>query len=171
MRTLVPLSLVALLGCGDPLTAADAAVDATPYGLSVRALGGADGGIEMRLGFQGFRYTRVVLVATGPAPASTPGGARLEIEGFDPAAQRFRAIEFRELAPDLYESAPLLVYANDITLSRAVGRRATLTFDLSDGRRRASATIEGTVRWDPNCVEDAEYRCQPAATPTDGGAP
>lgn len=170
MRGLALLGIVALAGCGEAPAVADAAVDATPYALAARALGG-DGGIEMRLGFQGFRYTRVVLTAGEGAPASTPGSARLEIDGFEPATQRFRAIEFRELARDHHESDALMVYANDITLSRAVGRRATLTFELSDGRRRATTTLVGTIGWDPNCVEDAEYRCQPAATRTDGGAP
>ncbi|MFO0652861.1 MAG: hypothetical protein U0326_41980 [Polyangiales bacterium] len=49
----------------------------------------------MRLGFQGFRYTRVVLVATGGAPAITPGRVRFEVDGFDPSEQRVNAVTFR----------------------------------------------------------------------------
>lgn len=171
MKRLAPLAILSLLGCSDPAVTSDAGVDPTPYELSLRGLDGADAGIEMRLGFQGFRYTRVVLVASGDVPASTPGSVRLEIEGFEPAAQRFRAIEFSERGAGRYESSPLLVYANDITLSRAVGRPATLSFELNDGRRRATASLRGPVRWDPNCVEDDDYRCLPPGTRVDGGAP
>ncbi len=170
MRELVLLAAATLVGCGDPVPVPDAGVDATPYALSLRPQGGADAGIEMRVGFQGFRYVRVVLVAEGAVPARTPGLARLEVEGLDPAEQRFRAIEFQERAQGYYESEALLVYANDITPARAVGRRATLRFDLHDGRHRATATLEGPVRWDPNCVEDVEARCQPPPR-ADGGAP
>jgi hypothetical protein len=142
------------------------------YSLSLRPVGGADddGGVELRQGFQGFRYTRVVLVAEGDVPAQTPGVARLEIEGFDPAEQRFRSIELQPLARGYFESEPLIVYANDVTLARAVGRRATLRFVLDDGRHRATATREGPVRWDPHCVEDADFRCLPPSA-LDGGTP
>lgn len=168
MRCVACLLLALAAGCSDPSAGADAAVDATPYALSVRPHDGSDAGIELRLGFQGFRYTRVVLAASGAVPASTPGRVRLEIEGFDPAEQRVRAVAFREVSAGRFETAPLMVYANDITLSRAAGRPASLRVELDDGAHRASATLSGAVRWDPNCVEDAEFRCVP---PGDGGAP
>lgn len=171
-RWLWVLSLWAM-GCGSASPAADAGAEAAVYALSMRPVGGGggdDGGVELRQGFQGFRYTRVVLVAEGDAPAQTPGVARLEIEGFDPAEQRFRSIALQPLARGYFESEPLLVYANDVTLARAVGRRATLRFVLDDGRHRATATREGPVRWDPHCVEDADFRCLPPSA-LDGGAP
>ncbi len=172
------LALALLAGCSDPAPATpDASVDATVYSLTIAApdpLGyaplGPDAGLQMRLGFQGFRYTRVVLVATGEVPASTPGRARLDIEGFDRAEQRDNAIVFHELNPGQFVSAPLMVFANDISLARAVGRRATLTVDLDDRRHRASATFEGVVTWDPTCVDDASFRCVPTH-PADGGMP
>lgn len=171
-RWLWVLSLWAM-GCGSEPPAADAGAEAAVYALSMRPVGGGGGdggGVELRQGFQGFRYTRVVLVAGGDAPAQTPGVARLEIEGFDPAEQRFRSIALQPLARGYFESEPLLVYANDVTLARAVGRRATLRFVLDDGRHRATATREGPVRWDPHCVEDADFRCLPPSA-LDGGAP
>lgn len=170
------LALAALAGCSEPALPVDASFDVTAYEASIAAPHpagyepyGPDAGVEMRLGFQGFRYTRVVVVATGEVPASTPGRARLDIEGFERAEQRLNAVTFRELAPGLYVSAPVMVFANDTSLARAVGRRATLTIDLDDRRRRASATFEGAVRWDPNCVEDSNFRCQPTARADGGG--
>ena len=141
MKRLIALGAVALAGCSDPAPAPeDAAVDATPYELSIAAphpLGYApfepDAGVEMRVGFQSFRYTRVVLVARGAVPPSTPGRIRLDIEGF------------------------------------AVGYRATISVELDDRRHRVSATYTGVVRWDPSCIEDSEYRCLPVSSPTDGG--
>ncbi len=169
-------AFAALLGCSEPALPLDASVDATVYEASIAAPHpagyepfGPDAGIELRLGFQGFRYTRVVVVATGEVPASTPGRARLDIDGFERTEQRLNAMTFRELAPGHYVSAPVMVFANDISLARAVGRRATLTIDLDDRRHRASATFEGPVRWDPSCVEDSNFRCQPIPRADGGG--
>ncbi len=100
--TLAIVSL-ALGACSEAAPApADATVDATPYELTIAAPApdgfsplASDAGIEMRLGFQGFRYTRVVLIATGGAPATTPGRVRFDVEGFDPSEQRVNAVTFR----------------------------------------------------------------------------
>lgn len=170
-------ALLPLLGCSEPATPVDASFDAVLYEASIAAPHtvngyeplGADAGVEMRVGFQGFRYTRVVVVASGAVPAHTPGRARLDIDGFDRAEQRFAALTFRELSPGVFVSTPLMVFANDVNLARAVGRRATLTVDLEDRCCRATATLEGPVRFDPACVEDAQFRCQPAARPDGGG--
>ncbi len=177
MKRLFALGAVALAGCSDPAPAPeDAAVDATPYELSIAAphpLGYApfepDAGVEMRVGFQSFRYTRVVLVARGAVPPSTPGRIRLDIEGFDRTEQRVNAITFREGVSGEWVSPALMVYANDIQLAGAVGHRATISVELDDRRHRASATYTGVVRWDPSCIEDSEYRCLPVSSPTDGG--
>lgn len=178
MRMVLLVFVTSLAACADAPATPDASVDATRYGLSIAAphpLGfapyDADAGVEMRMGFQGFRYTRVVLVATGEVPASTPGRARLDIEGFERAEQRLSAVTFSELHPGQWVSPPVMVFANDITLARAAGRRATLTVDLDDRRHVASATFEGPVRWDPNCVEDSQFRCLPGQPPPDGGTP
>ena len=170
-------ALLPLLGCSEPAAPVDASFDAALYEASIAAHHtingyqpfGADAGVEMRLGFQGFRYTRVVLVASRGVPEHTPGRARLDIDGFDRAEQRFAALAFREFSPGVFVSTPLMVFANDVNLARAVGRRATLTVDLEDRCCRATATFEGPVRFDPDCVEDAQFRCQPAARPDGGG--
>lgn len=177
MKRVLAFGMMALWGCSDPATApVDASVDAAPYELSIAAphpLGYApyapDASVEMRLGFQSFRYTRVVLVARGQVPSSTPGLIRLDIEGFDRAEQRVNSVTFREGSQGEFYSPPLMVFANDVPLAGAVGHRATITIELDDRRHRASAVFSGVVSWDPNCVEDSEYRCLP--TSTDGGTP
>ena len=177
MKRLLAFGVMALWGCSDPATVpADASVEPTPYELSIAAphpLGYApyapDASVEMRLGFQSFRYSRVVLVARGQVPASTPGLIRLEIEGFERAEQRVNSVTFREGSQGEFYSPPLMVFANDVPLAGAVGHRATITIELDDRRHRASTVFSGVVSWDPNCVEDSEYRCLP--TSTDGGTP
>lgn len=172
--TLAIVSL-ALSACSEAAPApADATVDATPYELTIAAPApdgfsplAPDAGIEMRLGFQGFRYTRVVLIATGGAPATTPGRVRFDVEGFDPSEQRVNAVTFRANEAGLLVSQPLMIFANDISLSRAVGHMGAITIDLDDRRTRASATYAGVLRWDPTCVEDSNFQC----LPTDGGRP
>ena len=179
MKRLIALGSMALAGCADPAPAPeDAAVDATPYELTIAAphpLGYApfepDAGVEMRVGFQSFRYTRVVLVARGAVPLSTPGLIRLDIEGFDRAEQRVNAITFREGVSGEWVSPALLVIANDVPLAGAVGHRATISIELDDRRQRASATYTGVVRWDPTCIEDSNYRCLSVSPATDGGSP
>ena len=164
-----------LAACAEPSpTPLDATVDATPYALAFaapRADGyevlGPEAGIEMRLGFQGFRYTRVTLVATGSVPATTPGVIRFDIEGFDPAEQRVNAVTFRETDPGRFVSEPLMVFQNDVSLSRAAGHLGTISFVLDDRRHRAAGSYSGVLRWDPTCVEDSNFQCQAL----DGGAP
>lgn len=168
LRWAIPALLSVVAACSGPSVAADAAVDATPYELAVRPHDGSDAGIELRLGFQGFRYTRVVFEASGPVPPVTAGRVRFEIDGFDAAEQRLRDVTFREVAAGRFETEPVMVYANDVTPARAVGRPARLTVELDDGRRRGRAVLAGAIRWDPNCVEDMEFRCQ---LPTDAGGP
>ncbi len=165
----------ALAACADPAASAvDATVDATPYQVSLAALRpdgyevlAGDAGIEMRLGFQGFRYTRVVLVATGTVPAASPGVFHFAIEGFDPAEQRVNAVAFHERNPGVFVSEPEMVFANDVALERVVGHVGTLTVTLDDRAHHAVGTYAGVLRWDPTCIEGADGVC----LARDGGTP
>lgn len=158
---------VSLVHCVPAEPRSDAALDASTYtlaltGVDPAALDASSDGvaIDLRMGFQGFRYTRVVLVASGDAPAVTPARATLDIDGFDRAEQLSSQIELRPTSDGRRVSAPWMIFANDVDPARAVGRRARLEVTLDDRERRANAVLEGVVRWDPTCVEGPDFRCQ-----------
>jgi hypothetical protein len=165
-------NIAGVAACGPSAPTLDASPDASSYSLSIAAATpdgyaplAPDAAIEMRVGFQGFQYTRVVLVATGAAPSSASGRAWVEVEGFERAEQFLSDVPLRALATGERVSAPLLFFANDITLASAVGRRARITVALAGG---ATASHEGVVRWDPTCIEEPDFRCRSAV---DAGGP
>jgi hypothetical protein len=168
----IACGVAGLAACGPPAAELDASPDASAYTLSIAAATpdgyaplAPDAAIEMRLGFQGFQYTRVVLVAAGAAPASASGRAWVEVEGFERAEQFLHDVPLRALATGERVSPPLLFFANDITLASAVGRRARITVALAGG---ATAEHAGVVRWDPTCIEEPDFRCRSVV---DAGGP
>ncbi|MFO0556407.1 MAG: hypothetical protein U0269_00165 [Polyangiales bacterium] len=169
-------SLFALVvaACAPSGPSGDSSVDVVMYGLAIASpdpsapdVLAQDASIDLRLGFQGFRYIRVALVATGDAPSVTPARATLEIDGFDRAEQLFSAVDLRLAADGRRVSAPLMIFANDVAPAAANGRHARLTIVLDDRRRRAEAVLDGLVRWDPDCIEGPDFQCRSLS---DGGA-